>query len=160
MIIDLYIMRHGEAEPYSANDKMRKLTSRGHAEAKLVGEHLTSCIQSVDHAFVSSYVRAQQTAEELFSVLGEPLRKESLDDLIPSGNAVNFHDYFDAIVNEVKPASVVIVSHMPLVSYLVEEFSIQRACPVFATASVARIEYDTTLMKGHLKSMVSPHDIV
>lgn len=64
----LWLLRHGEAEPYSRNDAARALTERGRKEVRKSAERLVG--ENIQHVLVSPYLRAQQTAELVREVLG------------------------------------------------------------------------------------------
>ncbi len=156
MIINLYIMRHGDAQPYASSDKMRELTPRGIAEVQKNGMWLKQQVDGFDLVLVSPYIRAQQTCKLICDLIGTPNKLETIDDLVPEGSPENVHDYIDAAIELEQPKNILLVSHMPLVSYLVEELSIERISPIFPTAGIAYIEYDVKQMKGHFESVKAP----
>ena len=60
--MQLYILRHGEAERLSSTDRRRQLTQQGHEEvAAVVQRHLEE-LETVQTIWASPYSRAQQTA--------------------------------------------------------------------------------------------------
>lgn len=69
------------------------------------------------------------------------------------------HDYIDGVCVIDKVKSLLIVSHMPLVSYLVAGLTVDGNSPIFQTAGVAHIDYDIKRMKGYLVSLTSPNDL-
>ena len=59
-MLDLYIIRHGEAGAHAISDEARELTQRGQQEViQNAKAHFTD--KHFDYVFVSPYVRAQQT---------------------------------------------------------------------------------------------------
>lgn len=156
MSINLFIMRHGDAEPYASSDKSRRLTEYGVAQVKRNALWLTQQTTQFDLVLVSPYVRAQQTQQLVCEIVDESTRLETLPDLVPEGNPANVHDYVDAAINLYQPKNILLVSHMPLVSYLVETFSIERSSPIFPTAAIAHIDYEPQLMKGHFSYVKAP----
>ena len=166
-------MRHGEAEGFTGHsfksDNERKLTEQGQLEAQLMAAWLLKKNINFNHIFVSPFVRAQQTCAQLFKVLD--FEAITLDFITPSGDAVQVHDFIDGLIaaqEEQKVAvnesiaidkSLLIVSHMPLISYLVSEFTHGAHSPIFTTAGIAEINYDTTKMRGKFVRMVSPSDL-
>ena len=70
------------------------------------------------------------------------------------------HDYLDAVFSLEQYKKILLVSHMPLVSYLVAELTSDNTMPIFQTASVAQIEYDTTRMLGEFVTLVSPNEVI
>ena len=159
--MQIYIMRHGQAESFAPSDAQRKLTEQGTLEAKVMGKWLNDALQSeqVAEVFVSPYIRAQQTAQHVLGELNSTPNSRTLDFITPSGSALEFHDYLDGIAASEKLGDLLVVSHMPLVSYLVEELTVERSSPIFQTAAIAHIDYDLQRMKGHLVAMMSPSDI-
>ncbi len=166
--MQLYIMRHGEAEEFTnstfKSDNERQLTKQGQFEAKLMANWLLKLNLNLKHIFVSPFIRAQQTCEHVLKTM--KLEAITLDFITPSGDARQVHDFIDGLlideVNMKKGAdqetSLLIVSHMPLVSYLVSELTADAQAPIFTTAGIAQINYDTATMKGEFVRMVSPLD--
>jgi phosphohistidine phosphatase len=166
--MQLYIMRHGEASMNASTDAHRPLTELGRLEAEMMGkwfEHL-----SLDFAqiLVSPYLRAQQT---LSTVLSEMHIMQfppfvgidnitTVDLITPSAHAQDVHDYLDAFLLEKPCETLLIVTHMPLVSFLVESLTFKDQMPIFQTAAVAQIDYDIETMKGTLVRLISPHDVM
>ena len=156
MSINLFIMRHGDAEPFASSDQARRLTDHGIAQVKRNALWLTQHTNQFDLVLVSPYVRAQQTQKLVCEIVDESTRVETLADLVPEGSPGNVHDYVDAAINLYQPKNILLVSHMPLVSYLVESFSIEKHSPIFPTAGIAHIDYQPELMKGHFSYVKAP----
>ena len=76
MAQQLWLLRHGEAEPHDARpDADRRLTDRGREQARLAGRALAALKVQVHLCFTSPKVRARDTA-----VLAcEPLGVEAID---------------------------------------------------------------------------------
>lgn len=149
-------MRHGDAEPYASSDQSRQLTEYGVSQVNRNGLWLTKQAPQLDLILVSPYVRAQQTQQLISDIIEPPTHLETLPDLVPEGNAGNVHDYVDAAIKLYQPSNILLVSHMPLVSYLVETFSIEKQTPIFPTAAIAHIDYQPELMKGHFSYVKAP----
>lgn len=158
--MQLFVMRHGQAEMFSASDAERPLTETGKLEAQVMGTWLNKEHVEIERIFVSPYTRAQQTCEQVMELLACCPERNTVSMITPSGSAAEFHDYLDGICASEKISSLLIVSHMPLVSYLVEELTVERNAPIFQTAGIAQIDYDLKRMKGHLVQMISPSDLV
>ncbi|MDC1255969.1 phosphohistidine phosphatase SixA [bacterium] len=157
--MQIFIMRHGQAGSMATTDSQRELTQRGFFEASVMAKWLNDKEVTVSHVFVSPYVRAQQTANTLMADNSSSAKLSTLDFITPEGNAKIVHDYLDGVFASETINKLLIVSHMPLVSYLVEELTAESACPVFQTASIAQIEYDTEKMKGQLVRLIAPYDV-
>ena len=157
--MQIFIMRHGQAGPMAASDSQRELTEHGFLEASIMAKWLNDNKVTVDSVFVSPYVRAQQTAKTVMADNSNRAKLITLDFITPSGNAKQVHDYLDGVFTTESIDKLLIVSHMPLVSYLVEELTAESTCPVFQTASIAIIDYDTNKMTGKLIKLIAPHDV-
>ncbi len=155
--IYLFIMRHGEAEAPRLDDKSRQLTPLGREQAKTAALWLKDqyCPKgSVDLALVSPYRRAKQT-HDMVSLDIIANKVENNEDIVPEGSPRLVSDYIDgllhAAVNSKKPIKkLLVVSHMPLVSYLVDELCQSYTTSLFSTASIAVIKYSLKEHKGTL----------
>ena len=175
--MQLYIMRHGEAQNFveqgSRDDSQRALTREGETEAKKMGNWLQKMNISPTQVFVSPYVRAQQTCAIATSSMQTAIT--TLDFITPSDDAKQVHDFIDGWCSEQLAAlalqtsgkqisdqqelSLLIISHMPLVSYLVAQLTQSGNAPIFATAGIAHIDYDIDKMQGSLQRLVSPIEL-
>lgn len=152
-----FIMRHGEAEPLCLDDKGRQLTDVGRKQVTSAAQwlHHQFCPNGMlDLALVSPYRRTRQT----YDTLSLDLRADQMEvcsDITPNGNAEQVHDYLDARMANLQAKGrdvrkVLVVSHMPLVSYLVDSLCHSHTTSLFSTASIAVIEYSLERHKGHL----------
>ncbi|MFT6506812.1 phosphohistidine phosphatase SixA [Colwellia polaris] len=157
--MQIFVMRHGQAEMLAASDAQRPLTQSGIEEAQVMGQWLLKNSPAFDCIFVSPYTRAQQTADAVINELTCVAKRETLAIITPEDNAKDVHGYLDAICSQEQYKSILLVSHMPLVSYLVAELTVDHVMPMFQTASVANIEYSLDKMSGELLALVSPYDI-
>ena len=150
-------MRHGEAESLRVDDKSRQLTAAGRRQATQSAKWLVNsyCPEAaVDLALVSPYRRARQTFDmvNLDIAAGKTM---ICDDVVPEGNPQIAHDYIDTLLSAAqtksKPIkSVLLVSHMPFVSYLLDEICTVKTNSLFATASMAIVEYRLSTHTGNL----------
>ena len=155
--IYLFIMRHGEAEAPRLDDKSRQLTPLGREQAKTAALWLKDqyCQKGVvDLALVSPYRRAKQT-HDMVSLDIIANKVENNEDIVPEGSPRLVSDYIDGLlhvaVNSKKPIKkLLVVSHMPLVSYLVDELCQSYTTSLFSTASIAVIKYSLKEHKGTL----------
>jgi len=152
-------MRHGQANPVGTNDSQRELTEQGVNEAAIMAGWINRNRINIEQLFVSPFVRAQQTAETVTNVLEQEVASKTLNFITPSGNAKEVHDYIDGLCHSQKVDNVLIVSHMPLVSYLVAELTVNQQSPIFQTAAIAQIDYDVKTMKGTLVRVISPNEV-
>lgn len=160
-------MRHGEAQNFieqgSRDDSQRALTHQGEQEAQVMASWLQKSHIPPTHVFVSPYVRAQQTCKIVTSLM--QTNTTTLDFITPSGDAKQVHDFIDGYCSDnldkssEQDQSILIVSHMPLVSYLVAQLTQSENAPIFATAGIAHINYDVQKMQGELLGLVTPLDL-
>jgi phosphohistidine phosphatase len=71
--MELYLLRHGEAEPHTKDDASRALTVKGRKDVRLVAGRAMAAGTSVDLVLSSPLVRARETAQiaaEIFEVSG------------------------------------------------------------------------------------------
>ncbi|WP_372766930.1 phosphohistidine phosphatase SixA [Pseudoalteromonas sp.] len=151
----IFIMRHGQAQSFSQSDESRMLTELGRLEAHSMAKKLQQDCQ-IDAILTSTYVRAKQTAD-IVAAKQESIRyQESFDDFIPSADAENAAELIKAMVSY-KPNlnNWILVAHMPIVSYIVEQFCPDNM-PVFATAAVAEIHYNEESGLAQLVAMHLP----
>ena len=157
--MQIYIMRHGQAEGFTKEDAQRELTPQGIAEVAAMAKWFQNKPSDISHVLISPFVRAQQTAHTFCQHGGVSADMQTLSFITPSGSAVDVHDYLDGIIASEKPTAILLVSHMPLVSYLVGELTSQEHSPIFQTGAIAHIDYDTKKMKGELLAITSPTDV-
>jgi phosphohistidine phosphatase len=159
VFMQIFVMRHGQAEAIAPFDSLRALTEEGGKEAEIAGQWLLVNSQAVDCVFVSPYVRAQQTADAVIGQLSSVGRRKTLSFITPEDSPKAVHDYLDAVCTDEQYQSILLVSHMPLVSYLVAELTTDKAMPIFQTGSIAQIDYNTDKMQGQLVRLIAPNDI-
>lgn len=166
-------MRHGEAANTDTEDSVRPLTKVGIIETTKMGAWLAHRKLSQVKVFVSPYLRAQQTCANVIEAIPEMainsgLMPETLNLITPSGNPQQVHDFIDGFIKDIgsfnkettldKKQGVLFVSHMPFVSYFVAELTNSSNMPLFATGTIAIIDYDIEKMHGELVGMVSPEN--
>lgn len=136
-MIKAYVMRHGEAGYSTTSDSSRSLTPFGHQQCVSVANWLNEQKITFDLALVSPYLRAQQTCS-IIAGLVTIKQIETQDLLTPSSSAAHIADNL-SMLPLTGVESVLIVSHLPLVGYLVNELCPQVAPPMFSTADIACI---------------------
>ncbi|MCW8834551.1 MAG: phosphohistidine phosphatase SixA [Colwellia sp.] len=164
--MQIFIMRHGEASNQcfisNPSDALRPLTTLGEFEAKKMGQWLANTQFNEIEILVSPYLRAQQTCEQVVKSLTEkglvPTEVKTIDFITPDGDVQQTHDFIDGFIedssNEIK--AMLLVSHMPFVSYLVAQLTKSQNMPIFETGAIAQISYERHLMQGQLVNLVSP----
>lgn len=152
-------MRHGESERFRVKDKTRSLTILGEKQASTAGRWLNAYFgtdQPIDIALISSYTRAQQT----FSQLSKQIvvkQQQVCESVVPDGDPKVVHDLIKALFDsKSKPSVVLIVSHMPFVSYFLEEVHVDRKSTLFDTSSMVIVNYDLVAGSGKIESIYHP----
>lgn len=157
--MQVYIMRHGDAAIQAASDAARPLTQKGKDESVLMAQWLSRHEPKIDHVLVSPYLRAEQTLQVVRDNLTLPIQVGVMEALTPGGNATFVADYIrDLAVLETN--AVLVVSHLPLVGYLVSELCPQEAPPMFTTSTIACINIDVAHLKSHVEWMMSPSQLM
>ncbi|MDN3649049.1 histidine phosphatase family protein [Reinekea marina] len=134
----LYLMRHGEAEPYQQNDSGRALTSTGRGSVASKAR----LIPAVDVMYVSPYLRALQSADILVDQ-GVSVKHRIVDDRVTPD--CNLEPIIDELLRPDEPVQL-IVAHNPLLSRLTRHLAGEEARGVnLATAQVACLEADEFL---------------
>jgi len=112
--VNVFIMRHGEAQAKAETDRQRELAQQGREDIVQMAADYSSALGSIDVIWASPYVRTQQTAKLLSEQLGKPVITQSF--LQPSGNPIDTLSALEAHSEN----TVLIVSHQPLVGVLVD----------------------------------------
>lgn len=150
-------MRHGEATPMQADDAARQLTDNGHQQASKMGAWLKEHYQP-DALLVSPYIRARQTADDATINLSLDYQ-EVCKDITPDGSAQFAIDYLETLIAMHPECNTwLVVAHMPIVSYLVDQLS-PGNMPIFNTGAVAVVKYNETNQKSEYVSIHSPNNI-
>jgi len=143
-VLQVYIVRHGEAEPAGADgDAGRRLTPRGQLQARSAAAGLRALDVRLDRLLTSPLQRALETAALLAEELEAPEPEPSP---VLDGRASA-----DAILAEVAAlaglASVALVGHMPVLAELVA-LATAGAAPGLGTSSVALVEFGVRPARG------------
>lgn len=112
--MNLYLLRHGEAEPSARNDGSRQLTEAGHEEVSSVAKQFASRNLKIDCCYVSPSMRAQQTATTFLSLIFDAPEAVTLDLLSPSKRAAPAIEFLNTCEDE----NILLVSHNPILSEL------------------------------------------
>lgn len=157
--MELYLIRHGEANP-GAIDPSRSLTEKGESDASVVGRYLAGLGLTVAHLFSSDKSRAVQTASIVAGEIGfDRDRILSSGQLHPQSAP---HEVGGLISTEEEGGNVVVVGHMPSLaryaSYLISSDPNAYASLAFSTCAVACLKGSGPKEPGNysLKFLVSP----
>jgi phosphohistidine phosphatase len=161
--MQIIIMRHGEAQMTHQNDRDRQLTTYGTEQsrqtAQWLNHYLCDANQRIEFALVSPFKRAQQTFRELNKWV-DVEQELSSSDIVPSGDPDLVQAYIDDLINEKSlNQSILLVSHMPLVSYLLDTLCNVSHSLLFATAALVIVDYDVSLQEGVLVGKYVPEPV-
>jgi phosphohistidine phosphatase len=157
--MQVLIMRHGEAALDAASDAVRPLTPCGRDESRQMAAWLNTKSLDIERVLVSPYLRAEQTLATVREALTLPEGEEVLPELTPGGDAGHVGSYLQALAMQ-GVSSVLIVSHLPLVGYLVAELC-PGECPLmFATSAIANVDLAADGSYGKFEWQVSPSQVM
>ena len=146
------VMRHGDAVLGADDDAARALTSLGGEQSRAMALWLQQQMPHLDRVLVSPYLRAQQTWQTVRELFGE-VRVDVLDELVPHGHSAPVADYLRALEGEVE--NLLVISHLPLVGYLVADLCPVQLPPMFVTSAMVAVELQGA--QGNLLWQQAPH---
>ncbi|MBN3344633.1 phosphohistidine phosphatase SixA [Pectobacterium brasiliense] len=153
--MQVLIMRHGDAVLDAASDAVRPLSDAGRDESRQMACWLNEQNIDIERVLVSPYLRAQQTLEVVKKALPLPEEADCLNELTPGGDAQLVSYYLQTLARE-GVGAVLVVSHLPLVGYLVAELCQNETAPMFATSAIACVKVEAESGHGALHWQVSP----
>ena len=112
--MNLYLLRHGEAEPRQYDDPQRALTEKGRQEVEQVAQQFAQRRIVLDACYYSPYLRTSQTCSLFLAGAGIPLKPEALELLTPAHRASQVVSH----LRQLAARDVLLVTHNPLVSEL------------------------------------------
>lgn len=153
--MQVFIMRHGDAALDAASDAVRPLTHCGIDETRQMATWLKSQRVAIDHVLASPYLRAEQTLAAVNKVMTLSAETDVLPELTPGGDAEEVAARLHVLADRgVK--CVLVISHLPLVGYLVSELCPHEAPPMFCTSAIASITLEGSDNKGTFNWQMSP----
>lgn len=149
--MELYLMRHADAEPSAGNDFTRLLTEKGRKQAVKMAEWLRALDLGYLRLMTSPYPRAHETANIVAEILG-PDAVVQPDERLASGMTV---DAASALIHEAGTADgrLCLVGHSPdldlLAAYLVgaKDRNIEMKKGAVAAFDTARAGFGGSLLK-------------
>ncbi|MFB3880927.1 MAG: phosphohistidine phosphatase SixA [Armatimonadota bacterium] len=133
--MQLYLMRHGEAEAASiSGDEARELTEKGRRDVQTMAEMLIRAGARPECIYTSPLTRARQTAEIVARLLGLVAQPDSR--LRPGAKLGSVQ----RLVEELTSASMLLVGHEPDMSSIV--FHLTDGRIRMRTGGVARVDAD------------------
>ena len=132
--MNLWVLRHGQAQDRARSDAERELTAHGRAQVLSSAAYLIG--QPLDTILVSPYVRAQQTAELVREALGFAPPIITVPWLTPNSDPLH------AVRQLPDSGNVLLVSHQPFVGELIsllQHGNLRQPQPM-STASLAQLQ--------------------
>jgi phosphohistidine phosphatase len=151
MAQQLWLLRHGEAEPHDARpDADRRLTDRGREQSRVAGCALAALKVHVHLAFTSPRVRARDTAVLACEALGvEPIEHASLS------GGFDVSDALELLAAAGSEQRVLVVGHEPDFSQVVHDLTGGRID--FKKGAIAAVRLDGT--RGELIALLRPREL-
>lgn len=112
--MNLYLLRHGEAEASASTSAGRQLIEAGHQEVSSVAMQFASRQLPLDVCFVSPALRAQQTAETFLSHIFNSPALQTIEELSANQRAAQLMRFLEHENAE----NILLVSHNPILSEL------------------------------------------
>lgn len=118
--MDLFLLRHGCAEPSATRDRDRKLTAEGREELQRVMAAATPQLGGINRVMASPYVRAQQSCDVAMTYLPHLAdeHRHIADFLTPGSSPQRTIDW---LVTQPADSAILLVTHQPLVGTLLDE---------------------------------------
>ena len=137
--MQIFILRHGEAQARAERDELRALTDRGRAEVRKVVTARRDDLIAVDAVWVSPLVRAQQTADLALEVLGRSCVPQVTECLAPDADPERLYKQLQACSVQ----GLLLVSHQPLVGSMVNQLcGLEPGYCKLSTGSLVLLETD------------------
>jgi phosphohistidine phosphatase len=151
MAQQLWLLRHGEAEPHDArSDSERRLTDRGRDQARAAGRALAALKVEVHLAFTSPKVRARDTALIACEQLGvDPIEHE------PLAAGFDVDDALGLLAAAGPDQRVLVVGHEPDFSQVVHDLT--GGSIDLKKGGIAAVRLDGT--RGELVVLLRPREL-
>lgn len=144
--MNLYLLRHGEAEPRQYDDPQRALTAKGRQEVQQVAQQFAARGIGLDACYFSPYLRTSQTCALFLAEAGLAQKAESLELLTPEHRAIEVLSQLQQLAAN----NVLLVTHNPLVSELMAVLTDTALSDmhIFATAELNALACETVSRGG------------
>jgi phosphohistidine phosphatase len=151
MATQLWLLRHGEAEPHDArSDHERRLTPRGEDQSRAAGRALAALEVTFQAVYTSPKVRALETARLACEALGtEPVATDVLASGFDAGAARQ-------LLLEVEPEGrILVVGHNPDFAQVVHDLT--GAAVDFKKGGIAGVRLEGS--RGELIALLRPREL-
>lgn len=117
--MELFLLRHGHAHAMAPTDQERALSDAGRADVRANMSKIKTDLAKLQAVWVSPYRRAQETWEEARVFLPNAPVAITNQEITPDGSPLSII----ASIAEAGVESLLIVTHQPLVGYLVDQLT-------------------------------------
>lgn len=155
--MQLFLMRHGTATFKAVSDSDRELTVQGIAQTQFMGHWLATQVNSFDMVLVSPFTRTLQTCAAMKDIFPKMKAPIVLNELTPNADPETTAQLILAYGEHHKAENVLVVSHMPLLGYLISELVPGTEPPALATSAVGLIK--TSLTTNEFIWLESPQNL-
>jgi phosphohistidine phosphatase len=151
MANQLWLLRHGEAEPHGTRpDAQRRLTARGEGQSRAAGHALAALELPFQHVYTSPKVRARDTALLAAEALGvEPVEIAGLAQGFDAAQAR------ELLLGAEAEERILVVGHNPDFAQVVHDLTGARVD--FKKGGVAGMRLDGT--RGELIALLRPREL-
>lgn len=160
MAAQLWLLRHGEAEPHGARvDELRELTARGERQSRAAGGALAALGVRLDAVLTSPRVRALDTARLACEALQEAIEPEVYE---PLSAGFDCTDALPLLDRWARDARVLVVGHEPDLSSVVHELTGARVDLKKGGMAMVRIASPASAADGghgELVVLARPHEL-
>lgn len=153
--MQLLIMRHGATESTTRQDAERGLTPLGWQQTVNIARWLQQYLIIPVTALVSPYRRTQQTFAALHSVLPQLTQQPHTLDLTPNGQAEFIVEQLQHDPDLQLP-TLLLISHIPLVSKLLSQLCSTAIAPLFTPAMIVAVNLDPLNGRAALQWVQTP----
>lgn len=141
--MEILLVRHAKSlydwEKYPT-DAERPLSNKGRERQSKVAKNLLKLHLTYDLAWVSPYKRAQETLAIMQDVMGKKIPVIEIQELVPAGDEDQVIMLLRKQAIETPAIRLLVVSHNPLISALLEEIDSSDVTTEMKTSDVAYCE--------------------
>ncbi|HTQ98475.1 MAG TPA: phosphohistidine phosphatase SixA [Candidatus Acidoferrum sp.] len=144
--MNLYLLRHGQAEPHNRQDAQRALVEAGRREIASVARRFAAKGITLTSCFYSPFVRTTQTCELFVHEAKLAVKPEPLAVLLPTHRALQVMEFLRTLDSQ----HVLLVTHNPLVSELLAVLTATDldSMHIFATGELNAVHCDAVVHGG------------
>ncbi len=148
--MNLFLLRHGDAESAASMDSLRELSPKGYEDIRRAGIVFAASGFKIDLCFASPYLRAQQSAKSFLEASKIKCNLETCSILTPEQGVYDVIRFIDSFMlesrkKEIPANNLMLVGHNPLLSTLLAMLTKGKAdynMKTLATAELCRIEFE------------------